>query len=133
MNNVKWQYVEPLKNSLVIEQFEKKYNVILPISFKKIVKQFNAGYPTPNYCKIPGFYETDVKMLLSFNEEDPETIYDVIDFFLRKSHNKLIPFASDSGSGYFCFKGELVVYVVDESFNQVTIASNFEEFLNNLF
>ena len=111
MSNIKWSFSTELNNSSVIDEVESRLSIEIPNELKNLIKEHNAGYPSPSKCIIPNFGESEVKLLLSYNENDEENIFDVLDYFLKKYHKRVLPFASDPGSGYFCIKDDIVVYV----------------------
>ena len=133
MSNILWTFSSPLSDSAAIAALESNYGIVIPAELKKIIQSHNGAHPTPDRCTIPKWGTTNVKMLLSYNRDDPETIYDVIDYFMTRTHKRLIPFATDSGSGYFCMKDSLVVYTADEELFPITVAESFASFLTKLF
>ena len=132
MGNISWKFYTPLKNENAIQELEQKYGFKISGNLRKIITEYNAGFPSPSTCKISEDFITDCKCLLSYNIDDPENIYDVIDYFSSRTHNRIIPFASDSGSGYYGMKGPVVVYVDDE-LHPTTIAESLDSFFNSLY
>ena len=130
---IQWNNAEQLKDPIAIDAIEAGYGITIPAELKKLIIEHNGGFPTPNRCIIRDNMERDVKMLLSYNNDDPETIFDVIDYFMKRSHRLILPFASDSGDGYYCLKGSFVVYVEGEDMTPITVAESFSKFWELLF
>ena len=70
-----------------------------------------------------------VKLLLSYNPEDIETVYKCISYFCEK---KLLPFAVDSSGNYYCMCGNKVVLWVqsDETYD---VSDSFSAFISGLY
>ena len=133
MSNIKWSFVVPLKNKSAVEQFEAAYPFSIPQDLKQLIKQNNAGYPEPCGVDIEGLGKREIKQLLSYNPDDDETIYQVIDYFMKTFHRRVLPFAVDSFSGYYCIKdGRLVVYVDEADRILYPVAESITAFLNGL-
>lgn len=127
-----WTRVKPLVNKNAIAEFEAKYAVSLPEDFKKCIVENNAGRPRPNAILSKDGNEFDVKVLLSYNKNDIENIYKVIDYFITNYKGKLLPFASDSAGNYYCFNNESVVLWTQEN-EIVSICNSFADFARNLY
>jgi hypothetical protein len=134
MNNLSWKYVKPLKNpDTVISSFESKRDIKLPTDIVNCFKEFNGGRPNKKLFNTDKSNERIIKTLLSFNDEDPETISSVYDM-LRVEGQNLIPLASDPGGNFICYseKYGIVLWLHEiNSFEQ--IANNFTQFLNILY
>lgn len=129
---VSWSFTIPLGDENSINYIQQKFKIKMPIELIEIIKKYNGGYPSKYKCNIEGFGDTDLKCLLSFNEEDDETIYDVLEFFINKFDGMLIPFASDSSSGYYCISKNGVEYYNELDSNCFFVANNINEFLEKL-
>ena len=132
-NKIEWEYSVPLVDANKIDEIESKLIIKIPQQLKELIINNNAGYPSLSKCNIPGFGENDVKMLLSYNETDDETIFQIIDFFVKKFHKRVLPFASDSGSGYYCVKDDIIVFVSEETWIPIPIAEHISDFFSLLF
>lgn len=130
---IQWKNEVPLKDPIAIQAIEAGYGIKIPPELTRLITEHNGGFPFPNRCIIRGNMERDVKMLLSYNSDDLETIFDVIDYFMKRSHRLLLPFASDSSDGYYCLKGSLVVYVEGDDLTPITVAENLERFWAKLY
>lgn len=133
MSDIVWSFSTTLNDVNSINDVESKFVITLPHELKDIIINNNGGYPSKSKVSIPGFGETDMKMLLSFNKEDAETVYDIMDYFAKKYHGRVIPFAVDSGSGYFCVKDNYIVFISEGNSTPIPIAENVSSFLNQLF
>ena len=133
MANINWRLDSPLENTQAIDALETQYGFTLPDSLRQLIIAHNAAFPKPDRCAVPGLGERDVKMLLSYNPDDPETVYDVFEFFFKRSRGRLIPFASDSGSGYYCLSGAQVVYIDENELASHVVAQDFASFWDGLF
>ena len=76
--------------------------------------------------------ENDVKMLLSYNENDPENIYKVIEYFIKSYNGSLIPFASDSAGNYYCEQGKRIVLWTQNN-EIMPVCNSFLSFLDSLY
>lgn len=130
---IQWKNAVPLQDPAIIDNVETSYGITIPADLRKLIVEHNGGFPVPNRCIVRGQTERDVKMLLSYNKDDPETIFEVINFFLKRSHKLLLPFASDSANGYYCLKGPFVVYVEGDDMTPITVAENLSDFLQKLY
>ena len=126
MSSIKWVHSSPLNSPEALADFENDYDVVLPSAFKAFITVNNYAAPLPDTVTIKGFGDTDVKRLLSFNRADTETVYQVIDYFIKKS---IVPFASDSYGNYFCLSGETVVFWEHETGVRYDLQWTFDEFL----
>jgi len=133
MANINWSFSTPVTDVNIIDLVESNFTISIPDELRELILKHNGGYPSLSRCNIPGFGETDFKMLLSYNEDDDESIFDVMDYFVKKYHKRVIPFASDSGSGYFCVKDDYIVYVAETIDSPIPICENINQLLNNLF
>lgn len=132
MTLLEWINVKPLVNKNAINDFEKKYKLTLPEDFKKCVANNNAGSPTYYAIKAKTGDEFDVKTLLSFNENDVENIYKIIDYFINQFCGKIIPFASDSAGNYYCFDDNKVILLTQDD-DIIPICDSFSDFIGSLY
>lgn len=129
-----WDFIIPLNDTSLIEEFSKRANFTFPSDYKKFVKENNAGYP-PKTC-----YDTNVtekrciKSLLSLNKEDEESIWDLYDAD-GKMEKESVPFAIDDFGNFICFNryNGSVIFYDHETGNSEKIANNFSEFLDKLY
>ncbi len=128
----KWKYVKELKNSNLIEEFEKTYSAKLPIDFKKFVKINNGGRPYSDIIDTETTKERVFKCLLSFNKEDKENIFSSYEI-LKKEDTSLIPFASDPSGNFFCIKDNKIFLWLHENGNLEFVSNSFSEMLDKLY
>ena len=130
MNEIIWKYVKPLKNINAIEKFEKEHSILFPLDLKGILTKFNGGRPSLKYYDTKTERDKEFKTLLSFNEEDIETIYK--HYPLDSSDKTLVPFASGPAGNYFVVKDEKIYLWNHETDSVDYIANSFSDFLSNL-
>lgn len=126
-----WARVKPLQDTEAISKLEKKYNLALPVALKECILENNGARPRPNNIKSKLDERFDVKLLLSYNHEDIENIYNVVEYFIKEFNSDLIPFASDSGGNYFCMRNDAVVLWTQQG-DIIDICDSFTEMLENL-
>lgn len=134
MKLIKWEYVKKIKDDSAIVKFENKYSIKFPPYLREIMKKNNGGFPTPYICTLYDNEENDFNKLLSFNEDDDDSIFDVADYFIP---NGYIPFGCDSFNGYYCIHENYVVYinlVNNDIFlnDEYVLAESIEDFFDNL-
>lgn len=130
MNEIIWKYVKPLKNANAIDVFEKEHAVSFPADLREILFKNNGGRPSLKYYDTKTEKDKEFKTLLSFNEEDSETIYK--HYPLDSSDKTLIPFASDPAGNYFVLKDNSIYLWKHESDSTIFLASSFSAFLSML-
>lgn len=128
----KWSRVKPLKDPKSIEVIEKKFGCNLSSELKDCILENNGGRPKLDFIKLENGEEYDVKILLSYNEDDIENIYKVSEFFIKNFNGKMIPFASDSAGNYYCeCDGKIVLWTQDDEV--LSVCDGFKDFLNSLY
>lgn len=132
MPKITWRRVKPLQQMDAIERFEERYGLSLPEDLKASIKLSNGGRPTPNVFRLHDGSLVDVKVMLSYNEEDVENIFKVIDSFIEEYGGDVIPFASDSGGNYYCIMKEQVVMWLHENNEFISVATSFSDFIDGL-
>jgi hypothetical protein len=132
MAAINWKYVKPLSKTEAIEEFEKRYNVLLPVDLKQCIKAYNGGRPDKDTFDTDKSKECVFKTLLSFNEHDMENIYTYFPIIYAEQRS-LIPFASDPGGNFLCVKDNKIVLYLHETGGMENVASSFTDFLNKLY
>ena len=130
MNEIIWKYVKPLKNANAIDVFEKEHAVSFPADLREILFKNNGGRPSLKYYDTKTEKDKEFKTLLSFNEEDIETIYK--HYPLDTSDKSMIPFASDPAGNYFVLKDNSIYLWKHESDSTIFLSSSFSVFLSML-
>lgn len=87
----KWSRPKPLNNPIVIKQLEEKYGFTLSDDLVNCILSNNGARPRPNTIELKNGEENDVKLLLSYNDSDPENIFKVIEYFVNTYNGTLIP------------------------------------------
>ena len=128
----KWIRSKPLENPLAVKQLQEKYNFSLSGDLVNCILSNNGAKPRPNTIVLKNGEENDVKMLLSYNENDPENIYKVIEYFIKSYNGSLIPFASDSAGKYYCKQGKRIVLWTQNN-EIMPVCNSFLSFLDSLY
>lgn len=128
---MKWKYVKPLKDNLIIEYLEKTYSIEIPKLLKEIILENNGGRPVKNMFMTKENKEKIIKTLLSYNQSDRENIYIYIDFFDKG----YIPFANTDFGDVICVnnKNENVELYLHEIDKFEYVCENIEEFIDKLY
>ncbi|MFD0942817.1 SMI1/KNR4 family protein [Savagea faecisuis] len=128
---MEWKYTIALEDETLIEKFESTYDVKFPASFIQIVKQYNAGYPTP-----PAYGDQEAKALLSFNPTDDESIWEAMKQMQEARVTNVVPFMNDDFGNYICFyedpledEQQIVFIDSERDHSMKVIAENFDAFL----
>ena len=140
-----WQNCDICMENKKIIQIENDLQIVLPQSYKNLIKQFNGGSPDINcltyYDENTGVNTTlDVCYFLSLNDREWGN-FTTINNSLRDKN--FIAFASDGSGGLFLFdynlsRNDPSPYVVynqypdDRSHTEIEVAVSFEEFVNKL-
>ncbi|MDR3333440.1 MAG: SMI1/KNR4 family protein [Treponema sp.] len=132
MERLTWKYVKELKNKYAIEDFEKAYDIVLPLDLKQCIKENNGGRPGKKLFDTDKTKERVFKTLLSFNESDIENIYTFFPIIQAES-SSLVPFASDPSGNFICVKDTRIVLFLHETGAIEHIAESFTELLSRLY
>lgn len=128
----KWIKSRPLNDPISIRQLEKKYAFSLSDDLVSCIISNNGGRPRPNTIELRNGEENDVKLLLSYNDNDTENIYRVIEYFIDNYNGTLIPFAMDSSGNYYCEQGKRIVLWTQNK-EILPVCNSFAQFLENLY
>ena len=96
-----WKYVKPLKNELAVQTFLNQCNVILPDELVSVIETYNGGRPEEKEIVTDAGREYVFKSLLSYNQDDKETIYTIYPELFIDSY--LFPIGSDSAGDFICY------------------------------
>lgn len=134
MEKLTWKYVKELKKVDSVNVFEKIHSINLPNDVISCITTNNGGRPDRKVFDTNLSKGRVFKSLLSFNDNDIETIYDAYNIMAKENRN-LIPIASDPGGNYICFdtKQKNMVLWLHETGKSELIAQSFTEFLNKLY
>ena len=128
----KWVRSKPLSNPNVIQQLEEQYHFSLSDDLKQCILSYNGARPRPNTIRLKNGEENDVKLLLSYNDCDPENIFKVIEFFVEEYDHKIIPFAVDSAGNYYCEQEKRIVLCTQNK-EIIPVCNSFSQFLDSLY
>lgn len=128
----KWSRPKPLNNPIVIKQLEEKYGFTLSDDLVNCILSNNGARPRPNTIELKNGEENDVKLLLSYNDSDPENIFKVIEYFVNNYNGTLIPFAVDSAGNYYCEQGRRIVLWTQNK-EILPVCNSFSQFLDSLY
>ena len=132
MSLQKWIRTKQLNNPLAIKELTSKYRITLSIDLENCIRFNNGAKPRPNTIMLKNGEENDVKALLSYNEGDPENIFKVIEFFMKKYQGTLVPFARDSAGNYYCEQGKRIVLWTQNN-DIIPVCNSFSQFLDSLY
>lgn len=106
-----WKYVKPLNDTMAVKTFLNQNNISLPKSLVEILEKYNGGRPSDKLILTETNREYVFKSILSYNEDDKETIYNIYKDLFKQSD--CFPFASDAAGNFICYdmkKGKFVLY-----------------------
>lgn len=132
MSLQKWVRTKQLNNPMAIKELKSRYGITLSTDLENCIQFYNGAKPRPNTIMLKNGEENDVKALLSYNEGDPENIFKVIEFFVKKYQGSLIPFASDSAGNYYCEQGKRIVLWTQNN-EILPVCNSFSQFLDSLY
>ena len=132
---MEWTYVQPIKNKRVINEFSLLVDYVFSDEYLDFIDEHNGGRPDKrNFTTIEG-NEYKLKTFLSFNKDDMDNIWDIVDWSDDLIQGKKeIPFAIDYYDNLICFNCEdnKIVFCDTETSEIEEIADDFEDFLAKL-
>ncbi|MCG8333544.1 MAG: SMI1/KNR4 family protein [Proteobacteria bacterium] len=132
----------------IVTKFEHKWNVKLPIEYKRFLIKYNGGYPSPDAFAIKEIEdESTVDKFLSLESGPHSNLDSYVNTYIGRIPKDLLPIAHDPGGNLICIgiKGENfgIIYFWDHEFesddndpdysNVHFVANNFDEFLKELY
>lgn len=101
MNQIKWDFAEPMSSASTLEAFEKRYSHKIPDTLKSLILEHNGGYPDKNIFDKPqeGMVLSN---LLSFNEDSADGVYLYLPSFEAEGGITALPFATDGFGNLIC-------------------------------
>ncbi|WP_051680884.1 SMI1/KNR4 family protein [Vibrio rhizosphaerae] len=125
-----------------IEKFESKFNIELPVYFKKYYVSYNGGELSDNR-KIfyDGNMELEINHFLPMIRDDVyksftvESLYEVLSINKKILPINFIPFAIDSGSFPYCINVENnnIYFFNLEKNKSIKIASDLDDLISKLY
>ena len=130
-----WKYVKALKSENAIAEFEKAYKIEFPDSFKEIVTKFNGGRPEKDVYDTDKTKERTIKSILSFNQDDKETIWKINEYSTEELGDKYVAFAIDHFGNLLCFSksDQSIIFMDSETLKTEVIANDFASFIDKLY
>lgn len=130
-----WKYVKALKSENAIAEFEKAYKIEFPDSFKELVTKFNGGRPEKDVYDTDKTKERTIKSILSFNQDDKETIWKINEYSTEELGDKYVAFAIDHFGNLLCFSksDQSIIFMDSETLKTEVIANDFASFIEKLY
>lgn len=127
-----WKYVKPLKNANAVKEFEEANGFSLPQDICDCIQEYNGGRPDRKCFDTEETEGRMIKCLLSYNPEDPETVYDACKALPGEN---LVPVASEPGGDLICYDetDKTIVVWLHETNGREKVADTFTEFLDDLY
>jgi hypothetical protein len=128
--NIKWKYVEPVDESIIIN-IEEYFNIKLPDDYKKLLETCNRGKPEKEQFDISSKKKCVLDYLIDLN--------DLIKTSKRINKPKIIPIGNDPFGNIIGFnigdtgRIESLVFWDHETKSETTIAKTFSDFLKMLY
>jgi hypothetical protein len=130
---MEWKYIKSFEEKS-INDFEKLTKFLFPQTFKNCIKQHNGGRPKCRLFDTINTSKRGIKRFLSFNPQDKESIWNIYKCNELNFCNKYIPFAIDNFGNLICFNyNSQIIFVNHETLQEEFVASNFDDFMNNLY
>lgn len=130
----------------IIDEFEKKFCIKLPLSYKAIAVKYSGGFPEPSHVKYKASYSltgmdyTSIGELYRFSKDLGE-IFDLNER-VQETEPKFIVFSSDPGGWFFAFDYRKAtdnppVYLIRTDMvypdNLIFVADDFDNLLDRLY
>lgn len=131
-NKIKWSFVHELKEKSAIHIFQEQINFNFPEDYVRIILNYNGGFPIPSTFDGKKGKEYSFNCLLSFNEEDDDSIYK---YYLVTQPYNIVPIANDGFGNYIGYhKADSKLYFWNHESNEFDyISDTFNELLNKLY
>ena len=132
---MEWKYIKPLLSIELIYEFENSTKYLFPDTFKQFIIKHNGGRPNKSIFDTNKTKERELKSFLSFNREDKETVWKIIEWNKEELADKYVPFGIDNYGNTICFdkENDMVIFVNHEDKSIEIIADGFDNFINKLY
>jgi len=100
-NKITWANTNIQLTDEMISDAEKFFSVKLPPLFIDTITYNDGGYPQPNRFKKNG-YEEIFNNLISFNSDEYDNIYEIMDDISDRLIKNLVPFGEDPFGNLLC-------------------------------
>jgi hypothetical protein len=125
-----------------IHEFEARFDVRLPESYKSLLKFSNGGHPEldafqPNGAAEAAFWGINRFYHLDNGRTDHEGIWRSTEEWRSSTGQRIVPVANDGGGNQLVLNYDLSppsvhMLIHDEDFRLLQVANTFDEFLNLL-
>lgn len=105
-----WKYVKPLKRADAVQNYLEENHIDLPQKLIHIMETYNGGRPSVKRLVTSKGTEYAFKALLSYNEGDKETIYNIYPVLFKNT--PLFPIGSDGAGNFVCYQMNSKTYVL---------------------
>lgn len=102
-SNVVWKYVQRGIRLDEVRKVEEEIGVRFPADYVKCVLENDGGHPQPNEVKLPSGHEVVFGVLLSFAEDEVDSLIESYRILEERLPTGVVPFADDPGGNCFCF------------------------------
>lgn len=128
-------------NSEDISLFEEEIGIVLPLDYIAFLKEYNGGYPEPNYYQV-GKYCFIVQFFSGLHLESIEDLRREVEVFAGRIPSKSLPIAAMEGGDVLIMAldkkhyGQLYWWEHEIEDNRVDelrlVANSFSEFIEQL-
>lgn len=130
---MKWLENNTISKESIIK-VEKKLGITFPQDFVDLILKYDGAYPCPNNLFFDG-NEENINNLISFSENDPSYIIDIINETEDLNDSRLIPIAEDPFGNLFCYffddsKFGIYFWNHEKPVDIVYICKSFNEFIS---
>lgn len=131
MSKIEWEFSQPLESDNILDDFEIDYAFRISDNLRDLIKANNGGIPNKGIFDSPreGMVFAG---LLSFNKDDEETVYMVLNSIVKSGKISMVPFGTDGFGNLICMRGNEIVFWNHESDKVEIIADSLFEFLDML-
>ena len=132
---MEWKYVKPIISEDIIKEFEGETGYCFPDDFLQCVLEHNGGRPNNRTFNTEKTKERELKSFLSFNKNDKETVWKIMEWNKEELSDRYVAFAIDNFGNLICFdtNNDCIVFVNLEIMSVEKIANSFHDFINCLY
>ena len=136
MSKLTWKYIHPLSDDGPIAKVEKIFETKLPEDFVRLIKEYNAGYPSMRVFEAGDSKSRVFSNLLSFDEKHDNNVFSTLILLREQGVENILPFAEDPFGNFIGFLKEAeklpIVFLELETNKTVYIADSISFFLEKL-
>lgn len=132
MNQITWDFTEPLNSMDVLDAFERRYLHTIPDALKSLILEHNGGYPSKGIFDKPqkGMVFSN---LLSFNEGSADGVHLYLPSFESEGGITALPFATDGFGNLICEVDGRIFFWRHETEELDPVAESIDELLDMLY